>query len=958
MDIAHKRRVFAILREVLDQPPSARETALAEACGGDEALVADVRVLLEGATSDMLDRGAAGVAARLVDADHDEGAPDEPEVGGWRIVRAVGAGGMGRVYLVERSGDGYVQQGALKLIKRGMDSDALVARFRRERHILARLDHPSIARLLDGGIASDGRPFLVMEFVEGEPLSAWITRADVGLDARVSSWLAIAAAVAHAHRQLVVHRDIKPANVLVDADGQPRLLDFGIARLLEADTLETQTATASRFVSRAYAAPEQLNGRDVTTATDVYQLGALLFEMLSGERFTTFASEVAVRPSLALARARERAGITGPPITSRRLSGDAGIIVARATDADPSRRYATVAAFADDVKRWRDGLPILARPDSARYRIGRFVQRHRVAVALGVFALCALLVGFALALWQAQRAAEEARLARAAQDVLIGVFDAAAPDAAAGTRVTARELIDRGIERIDTDLADQPRLRAEMLLTLGTLYRQLGLYDQAATTLGRALDVATGHDRFDTRVVARTRLELAGTERERQRLDAASGLIEAVLADPPDERMRARALIERAQVNEKLSRFDEALADARAASDLDTSSADAAARAKDRQIEALILTRTGRFDEAAGVFDDAIATATRALGANDTRVAQIRNDYAMMLTSQSRPADGEREARASLDARRARLGNTHALVAESLQVLGSAERQLGRLDDAERSFEEALAIQRTVFGDVHGDVANTQNSLGILAASRNRFADAERHFREASATQRAIGQDTTVPSSVTSANLAVALLRQGKLDEAEALLESAAAMQRTLLGERHPAMANTENGLSQVALRRGDFAAAIAHARAAASIFDAALRPGRETAAVHLVLALALERAGEAEEALAEVLGARTMLENAGVTGDPRLFMMMIVEADALVDLGRVADAVPIARRVVDERADAEPGLRIPTLALAARVAQADGRAQDARRLRDEARALLTTIVAPDPELALDITRD
>ncbi len=284
MDLERKRRIFSILRRVVDLPMEQRESLLVEECAGDELLTREVRRMLDTGDGVLLDRPAADIATRLAAAT-EETLPLGSMLGAWRLVRELGHGGMGTVYLAERSGDGYVQSGALKLIRRGMDSNEVLARFRRERQILSRLDQPNIARLLDGGIAEDGRPYLVMEFVDGVSIAQWSERTQAGLDARIELFLQICAAVAYAHRQLIVHRDIKPGNVLVDAHGNPKLLDFGIAKVIEGGMDSQRTAAASRFLSPAYAAPEQRTADGVvSTATDIYQLGLLLFELLCGTR--------------------------------------------------------------------------------------------------------------------------------------------------------------------------------------------------------------------------------------------------------------------------------------------------------------------------------------------------------------------------------------------------------------------------------------------------------------------------------------------------------------------------------------------------------------------------------------------------------------------------------------------------------------------------------------------------
>jgi serine/threonine-protein kinase len=493
-DPRRRRRAFELLRAALDVDEAARDAWVVAQAGDDDALARTVRRLLAASGAHMLDDNANAIAARLAADAAGEDLPGGSRVGAWRVVRLLGSGGMGAVHLVERDGDGYVQRGALKHVKRGMDSDAVLARFRRERRILSRLNHPAIARLLDGGVAVDGRPYFVMEYIDGDALASWAARTDAGLDARIELVLSLCAAIAHAHHQLVVHRDIKPANVLVTGDGTPHLLDFGIARMLEPDTDEAATATAARFLSRAYAAPEQLLGLLATTATDIFQLGALLHELLSGVRLADVPHDAATRPSHRLAAAREHAGASGPPaIAAKALAGDAGIIVARATDAEPTRRYATVEAFADDLRRWRDGRPILARPDTHGYRLRRFVDRHRVLVALSALAIIAVIGGGSVAFWQAHVAGRQERVAleRAAtaervKSFMIGLFQAPDPAQARGSMPRADELLDRGAAQIANGLADEPRVQAELYETMALSYMGLGRFDTGTGLLERA----------------------------------------------------------------------------------------------------------------------------------------------------------------------------------------------------------------------------------------------------------------------------------------------------------------------------------------------------------------------------------------------------------------------------------------------------------------------------------------
>ncbi|MBO9662960.1 serine/threonine-protein kinase [Dokdonella sp.] len=557
MSIERQRHAFALLREALDLPAGQRAGFIAAHCGEDPLLAEELRAWLAADTrSDLLDRPAEEIAADL--AQHADLLAPGARVGPWRVVRVLGSGGMGVVYLVQRDGEGYAQRGALKLIKRGMDSAAVLARFRRERQILSRLNHPNIAHLLDGGIRESGQPFLVMEYVDGETLATWIARTNAALDARVALFLDLCDAVAYAHRQLVVHRDIKPGNVLVDAAGRPRLLDFGIAKLLEEGDEPERTATVTRFVSRAYAAPEQTGDGAITTATDVYQLGALLFELLTDSRHADAPTTPRVSQRLAQARAK-----TASVIEPRVLQGDPGVILARATDPDPMRRYATVEAFADDLRRWRAGQPIRARADSAGYRLRLFVRRNRLMVAAAALALAAIVGGAGIALWQARAAAAQGRLAleraETAERVkrfMIGLFQAPDPEQARGAMPRADELLDRGARQIAGDLAGEPRLQAELYETMALSYMNLGRFETGVDLLERAREglAGDGDDALAARIETLSGSAYAELGRYEQALSALERAVR-LRGDAADPRDTARIEAVRGWVLRDLGRY-------------------------------------------------------------------------------------------------------------------------------------------------------------------------------------------------------------------------------------------------------------------------------------------------------------------------------------------------------------------------------------------------------------------
>jgi serine/threonine-protein kinase len=487
-------RARALFHAALDWPQDEVERRLAEQAAGDARLLELV--------SDLLRRHARGGALRtgggLAALEAQEPAlPPDARLGPYRVEREVGRGGMGAVYLARRDDGRFEQRVAIKVLKRGLDSDELVARFETERRILAGLTHPHIARLLDGGSTPAGRPYFVMEYVDGRPLGQYAAEQRLGLEARLRLFLAVCAAVDHAHRSLVVHRDLKPANILVGADGAPKLLDFGIAKLLDPDAAPAATAADLRPMTPDYASPEQRAGRPVTTATDVWGLGLVLFELLTGVN-PQAAGEWRDPPRASLApRAATPAGLPESARLSRLLRGDLDAILAKALEPEPERRYRSAAALADDVERHLARRPVAARRWTAGYRLTRFVCRQRLASA----ALLALVVAVGVVVWQVwavararDRSEAQRRRAQALAVFLTDVFAVSDPSRSRGETITARELLDRGAERLKrgearAGLESEPQTRADLLHAIGDVYEKLGLVEPAEAAFARALEL-------------------------------------------------------------------------------------------------------------------------------------------------------------------------------------------------------------------------------------------------------------------------------------------------------------------------------------------------------------------------------------------------------------------------------------------------------------------------------------
>lgn len=517
------QRIREVFDAVVDLPREERGARIVELCGGDAWLRAEVERLLE---ADELEGAAFERPALLAMQDaEDDSAYLEwvgRRVGAYRLVRLIGQGGMGVVFEAERADASFEKRVAVKVIRPGMDTAGIVSRFQRERRILAALEHPNIATLIDGGATEDGRPFLVMEYVDGEPISRYCDARGLSIEARVDLIRTVCDAVAYAHRKLVVHRDLKPANILVTADGRVKLLDFGVAKLL-ADSGIEETVTvlaAARPLTPSYAAPEQFMGEEVTTSTDVYGLGAVLYELLCGRRLRelsgTSPHELAraaeaepARPGAVVsADAAAARGEANAERLANRLSGDLDHIALMALRREPERRYASPDHLAADLRRWREGLPVTARPDTAGYRLRKFVRRNRTRVAAALVVFLTLLAGIVSTSWQARRAsaqaaiaqqqAEAAELARRTSDrineflqSMLGAADPSwyTPGEQVGPNTTIEEVLRSATERVGAQLAGEPAVEAAVRHTIGNTWRTLGRTETAEEQLRASVEL-------------------------------------------------------------------------------------------------------------------------------------------------------------------------------------------------------------------------------------------------------------------------------------------------------------------------------------------------------------------------------------------------------------------------------------------------------------------------------------
>jgi tetratricopeptide (TPR) repeat protein/predicted Ser/Thr protein kinase len=680
-------------------------------------------------------------------------------LGPWRVLNEIGRGGMSVVYLAERADDAFRQRVALKVLDRAPRDREARARFEQERQILASLDHPNIARLLDGGVDGRGLPYIVMELVEGQPIDRYCAQYGNGrgltVDERLALFQVVARAVAHAHRRLVVHRDLKPSNILVTAAGEVKLLDFGIAKLLDPGAAgpwaAPPTRTALRVLTPEYAAPEQVRGEPVTTASDVYQLGLVLYEILTGQRAHGLTGDSLTE--------MERVVCSGePPRPSRtattsslrrRLEGDLDAIVRMALRKEPDRRYASPADLAADLHRHRSGLPVTAREDSLIYRAGKLVRRHRLAVVAAAAVMLSLVCGLGSALWQAREATREAKKAAEVKDFLVRIFEVADPGESLGREVTARELLDRGVERIE-GLKGEPEVQAELLAAAGVSYRSLGLYATARPLLEKSL---------------RLRRQLHG---ERSLATAGAELSLGLLLKHQGDFVRAEAL------------YRSALATHRALLPADDT------RVADSLFSlATVAMEDDRDGEAGELLKEALAIRRKRSGPVHSQVGLILNQLGM-LRHRAKDLDGaERLYRESLAIQRQALGPLHPEVATSLHNLAALVLRRGRPQEAETMFREVLALEARLYGKNHPTTADTWGYLGHTLRDQGDFAAAEAAYRRALAVNHNGRGALHAATTKSRLNLGKLLAMAGRPAEAEPLLREALTRYQSTEGPDH-----------------------------------------------------------------------------------------------------------------------------------------------------------------------------
>jgi serine/threonine-protein kinase len=691
-------------------------------------------------------------------------------LGPYTLISQIGQGGMGSVWLAERNDGRFERRVAVKFIHIALMGKGGEGRFKREGNILGRLSHPHIAELIDAGVSAAGQPYLVLEYIEGDSIDCYCDRQNLDVEARIRLFLEVLGAVAHAHANLIVHRDLKPSNVLVSKDGQAKLLDFGIAKLLEGEAEDGMatllTVEGGRAMTPEYAAPEQVTGGPVTTATDVYALGVLLYVLLTGQHpagtgrrspadlVKAIVDTEPTRPSDIVTTARD----TGEEITTnaarrtttpeklgRLLRGDLDTILAKALKKVPGERYASVTALADDLQRYLRHEPITARPDTLTYRAGKFVRRNRIAVALASLAFLAAITGVTGTLVQARRARAQRDLAIRERDrgsrvtqFMIRMFKVSDPGEARGNSVTAREILDKAAAEVDTELAKDPETQAQMMDVMGDVYFSLGLYPKSESMLTRSLSIrrqALGPNQPDTLASAS---DLGRTlSAEQHDLDAEKLLREtlalqqrALGPEHPDTlatmHRLANTLIGQTRYPEAEQIDGQVLEKRRRV--LGPEHTDTVASMDNM---AYIFMVEERLPEAEKMQRDALAIGERVQGADDPYTLDSMNRLARILSLEKRFPEAEKVQRDGLEIQLRVLGPDHAFTLRSLANLRSILMYENNYYEAEKVARQIQARQARVFGPQDPHAAYATYFLACLIAHQGRKSEALSLLKEA-----------------------------------------------------------------------------------------------------------------------------------------------------------------------------------------------------------------------------------
>ena len=782
-------KVKELFDAALQRKPEERADFLTQACGSDFSLREEIDSLLSAyEQSDGLSRPAIPVQ---------ETAEPQPleSIGPYRLIRKIGEGGMGQVWLAEQS-EPIHRQVALKLIRSGVFDDALLRRFQAERQSLALMDHPAIAKVFDAGAAPNGQPYFVMEYVPGEPITAYCDHKKLSIDLRLELFIKVCEGVQHAHQKAIIHRDLKPANILVvEVDGKPapRLIDFGLAKAVaqlpgEGESLFTGVWGIAG--TPGYISPEQAAGGDIDTRTDVYSLGVVLYEILTSslpfdagklrkqpfdEVLRRIREQDPQRPSTRLASDKHLADsaaplrATEPNHLKSLLHGDLDSITMKALERDRAPRYGTASELASDIARHLNNEPVLARPASVGYRANKYVRRHRLVVGVAAV-LFVLLAAFAVVeAIQLRRITRERDRANRITDFMTNMFKVSDPGQARGNQVTAREILDKASSQIGSGLAQDPELQTQMMMVMGDVYSNLGLYDRAEALYRSATDIRMRRLGPNDDLTLKSQASIGWMLYHRGRYHDAEILLRQVL-------------------DTRVKRFG-------------TKNPDTLLTMSNLGV---VLSQEGHNTEAESLERQVLEARRRILGNNNPDTLEAMNHLAYVLLNEGKWSETETLDREQLQAFRQIEGNDGPQALKAAHNLVNVLYREKRLPEAEALERETLAAKQRVLGPDHSDTINSMNTLVAVLNDEGKLDEAQSLAEQVMAARlRSLGPDH--PSTLmASSNLADIDAERGDYKDAEQLFAQTRATQVRVLGLDNPSTAETTESLATLKLREGN----------------------------------------------------------------------------------------------------------------------------------------------------------
>ncbi len=796
MDSDQWQKIGIIFEEALKLSEPGRTEFLLNACGNDYKLLAEVRSLIEADTNiPSVLKGKASDAIHIQPRKNYEGTI----IGSYKIINQIAEGGMGAVFLAERADGQFEQKVALKLIKPGMNSGEIIKRFQIERQILARLQHPNIARLLDGGLTEENLPYFTMEYVEGDNIDVYCDKNNLSVNERLKLFAEVCNAIKYAHQNLVIHRDLKPSNIIIKKDGTVKLLDFGIAKVFTEDKSTEQSAltrTGLYVMTPEYASPEQIKGEAITTSTDIYSLGLILYQLITGEKAYEIKTQSPLelekiicftepaKPSSAVRSLLVKDKIKAEKISHahkinldklvKTLSGDLDNICLMALRKEPERRYSSAVQFQQDIENYLEGRPISARQNTIYYRTNKFIIRHKIAVvsAFSILLIAATLTTFYFIQLKKERdkAQNEAQKAEEVSKFLTNIFKLSDPYQARGETITARELLDKGAEKINQELSDQPDIKATMLSLIGNVYSNLGLFDKSEILLKEALEI---RKRFNS-----NSMEEAKSLRNLGELYTYKG-----------EYSKADSLLNQALNIYKINSAKEDNNYAWILGDL-----------------AWVYKSRGSYSKSELYYKKSIEMLKKNNEKDNEDFLTMMNNFALELHEEGKYDEAEKMFKETLQLQKKIYGDKpHPEISTTTYNLAELLRDRGKYDEAEKMFKTSLAMDTKLSGPENPDVAYSLQGLASVYKIKGNFDEAQKLFvRVLNMRKKFLGNNHPDVAYAIS-NLGLLYYAEQKYDSAKKYYEKALILHTKLNGPNHPSVAICLNKLGFINYKKGNY---------------------------------------------------------------------------------------------------------------------------------------------------------